>query len=232
MALDEPSDRLLVAAVGDPPPAHDRRQADDELRKRAAIARRAVAAGPLLPPPPPPQVRQHRDRRRLQARVPLVQPPSSATGMFHRGEDLDAERLDGKRRRMAERAAGRGAWTALRLCGGGNCHRQRRCTRRSRRQSREGSRRPSGIDRPRLGGGSVRPSATVPRRFEKRVWGAPLWRYPGPISFADDRVAARSSVVKGRPLGTAHALRQRHPPPGLMPQRGEPARAGAPCRSG
>src|SRR5450755_4042996 len=106
MALDEPGDRLLVAAVGDPPPAHDRRQADDELRERAAKARRAVAAGPLLPPPPPPQICEHSDRRGLQARIPLVQPPSSTAGVFDRGEDLDTERLGGKRRRMAERAPG------------------------------------------------------------------------------------------------------------------------------
>jgi hypothetical protein len=33
VALDEPSDRLLVAAVGDAASAHDRRQADDELRE-------------------------------------------------------------------------------------------------------------------------------------------------------------------------------------------------------
>jgi hypothetical protein len=34
-----------------------------------------------------------------------VQPPGSAAGVFDRGEDLDAERLGGKRRGMAERAA-------------------------------------------------------------------------------------------------------------------------------
>ena len=211
VALDEPGDRLLVAAVGDPPPAHDRRQADDELRERAAIARRAVAAGPLLPPPPPPQVREHRDRRGLQARVPLVQPPGAAAGVLDRGEDLDAERLGGKRRGMAERAPGGGAGTALRLCGGGDCHRQRRCTRRSRRQSREGSRRPSGIGRPRLGGGSVRPSATVPRRFEKRVWARPCGaiRDRSPVPTTELLLGRRS--LRG-PLGHSSCATAEAPP--------------------
>jgi hypothetical protein len=104
VALDEPSDRPLIAAVGDPAPAHDRRQTDHELRERAAIPRRTVTAGPLLPPPPPPQVRQHRDRRRLHARVPLMQPPDPAARLFDRGEDLNTQGLGGKRRRMAERA--------------------------------------------------------------------------------------------------------------------------------
>ena len=124
--LTNRSDRLLVAAVGDPPPAHDRRQADDELRERAAVPRRAVAAGPLLPPPPPPQVREHRDRRGLQPRVPLVQPPGTAAGVFDRGEDLDAERLGRQAGGVTERAARSGAWSSPVVSWRGERHRQRR----------------------------------------------------------------------------------------------------------
>jgi hypothetical protein len=33
MALDEPRERLLITAPGNPPPTHDRRQAHDQLRE-------------------------------------------------------------------------------------------------------------------------------------------------------------------------------------------------------
>jgi len=190
-----------------------------------------VAAGPLLPPPPPPQVRQHRDRRRLQPRVPLVQPPSSAAGVFDRGEDLDARGLARQVGRVTERAPGGRTRPTACTCRDDDCHRQRRCTRRSRRQSREGSRRPI-RRRPTTARWRVPSDRALqfPAGLRSGFWARPCGaiRDRSPLPTTELLLGRRS--LKGTAGHSSCATAEA--PSWAMPQRGDPAQAGAPCRSG
>ena len=198
--LHEPRHRRLVSAVGDVAPAHDLRQPHDQLRDRAGVARRATAPSPLLPPPPPPQVPEHRDRRRLQPRVPLKRATALLASVPDRGQDLDADRLRRQRRGVTERPARlRARRTRTRMTG--DCHRQRRTQRRSRRQSARNEQRaeaPSGIDKPPPVSGSVRTGATVPRTARGFwFWARPCGAIRDQPFFTGDRAATRSLVVMG-----------------------------------
>ena len=196
VALDEPRDGLLVAAVGDSLPAHDRREADDELRERAAVARRAVTAGPLLPSPPPPQIRQHRDHRGLKPRVPLKRPTALLAGVPDGGQDLHADRLRRQRGGVAKGPARLRARATAGSGRGDDCHRQRRCMRRSRRQSahKSGGQAPSGSDKPPPVSGSVRTGARVPRRSSSGFWARPC----GAIRDQTSRRRPSANSVVGR----------------------------------
>ena len=226
VALDEPRDGLLVAAVGDSLPAHDRREADDKLRERAAVARRAATAGPLLPSPPPPQIAQHRDHRGLKPRVPLKRPTALLAGLPDGGQDLHADRLRRQRGGVAKGPARLRAGRA-RSRMTGDCHRQRR-ERRSRRQSAHEERRPSAIGQQRTATGQGIPSG--PALEFPAVLRAGFGRAPVALSGTRphdvDRAATRSSVVKARL--TEERLHRRPLGPGV--RRGGP-RVRAPPRA-